>query len=94
MSGSFSFKSAAFGPVPDHLHGKWSYHCSDRETSPDLQCILSKVLSSCTLILISGSGGEVDSSHHLLDLFFILQYVGSHGTNLVLLVLDQLLQLS
>lgn len=24
MSGSFSFKSAAFGPVPDHLHGKWS----------------------------------------------------------------------
>lgn len=46
------------------------------------------------LLLISGSGGEVYSSHHLLDLLFILQYVGLHSTNLVLLVLDQLLQLS
>lgn len=48
----------------------------------------------CTLFLISGSRGEVDPSHHLLDLLFILQYVGLYCTNLVLLILDQLFQLN
>lgn len=60
---------------------------------PCLQCILITV-HLWTLFLTSASGREVDTCHHLLDFLFILQYVGPHGTNLVLLVLDQLVQLS
>lgn len=60
---------------------------------PNLQCDFRRVYTQWTLFLTSGSGGEVDSSHHLLNLIFILQYVGSHSTYLVLLFSDQLIQL-
>lgn len=58
----------------------------------NVQCVLGGFLVH--LVSCSGSGGDLDSSHHFLDLLFILQYVGPYSTNLVLLVLNQLLQLS
>ena len=42
---------------------------------------------------LSPPGTQVDAVHHLLDLLLVLQDVRLHGTDLVLLVPDQLLQL-
>lgn len=75
-----------------HRHEKWSY-CIILNKNFNTSSSVHLQKRFC-LFLTSGSGGEVDSSYHLLDLFFILQYVGPHGTNLILLVVDQLIQFS
>lgn len=82
------------GPViPQHLQEKWPYHYSEWEPTPTWMFSAFLGFFLVHLVSCSGSGGDLDSSHHFLDLLFILQYVGPYSTNLVLLVLNQLLQL-
>lgn len=74
---------------PHHHHEKWSYSII---LSKNFTPYIFSAFIEKTVFLTSGSGGEVDSSYHLLDLFFILQDVGPYSANLVLVVLDQLIQ--